>query len=1158
MKFFLQDNFQDRERLSWFFVVAGVIGLIFAVTKFSDAFPAASIDLKLPRQQIQDRARSIASSNGFELKEAMLSTIFDSDDDAKTFLEYKLGLSKANDLMRTIAPTWYWSTRFFHSLNPDDLTVNLAPDGTLIELSEHKQNDPAITSVSVSLDEAQQMCSDYAMSKCAIDLKNYKLASEETSSQGGKVEHTFLWRQERSDLAGAHLDVEMGVTGNRINRFHRFVGTPEPWPAEYRRLRSYNQTLHSVVQGLYYALYVISIIGFFWAVHAGLIRWRFAIFCAMFVGVMFALQGFNSIDSYIHKYPKDVPFDEYVMRHSLDAVWIGLMFGSVTLALAGAAETAYRFCYPAKLAAEAVTKLKGISLKQTITSLTAGCIFFGLCLGWVVLYYVIGTKVGLYTPLENLKEETLSTIFPFWSAMTIGIFAAVHEELLYRVICLSIVRSLLKNFWLANLVQAAAWAFMHTTYPQEPAWTRGAELTVFGFMAGAVLRQYGILACIVSHYLYDAFLGVTPLFNSSVPLLRVEALGAVSPFLLLVVIGICLSKRRQDRAALDELINANLHPVDKLEQSELEPAPAPPFVYRPMTHIVRVWLFLILIATGMVQFTCPKKLVGHNAQFSSSRNLAIANASEYLHKHHVSTQGCVVNAKLENNLDKDSIRYILDNLDLAKTEKLAMMPGRPLIWEVSFDKPEEHKSFVVELDAKAVPQAMEVHFPSVDKGAHLSKSDAQKLVETFVRSEHPELVPFKIASVHKDTLPGRTDYQFTLAIPTFKVASADYLVKIDTVGDVVSGFTYWWDLPDKWSWNRTLDTKHSIRSDYLMQAFMLFLLGGIGWWMIALAKDKKIHWRDAAFAALIMELPYLVQGINRIPQFYSKYDVDTPLNTFIVRAVADSATVLVSYYLLMFLLAAFAMGALKQLQPGMSLQEYFKTAFLPKGRQVLTSRDLWIDAILLGYAASMVVCSAQTLLDSNQPSKYGFLAPLDVVCSSVNTFSPYLNVITRGLNIGLITAACIGILAALDAKYLRNWWVGPLLAALIAFSIPSKENPWSLVPAAFLIISFCLYLLKVLIGKVGRANILAYILCGFSIVVVADIRILRDHALAACQRDVGALAVTLFLPLAFVIYLTFRSLLLPPEPKQETASVTEFPVHDAVSLDQSPEDPAQS
>src|SRR2546426_12575405 len=89
-------------------VILGLIGLAVAIRYYWIAFPEASIDFKVSRPEIEQRARTFLQERGFDLGPYRQLTLFRYDDAAKTYLERELGLAEANRLMSSEINVWRW------------------------------------------------------------------------------------------------------------------------------------------------------------------------------------------------------------------------------------------------------------------------------------------------------------------------------------------------------------------------------------------------------------------------------------------------------------------------------------------------------------------------------------------------------------------------------------------------------------------------------------------------------------------------------------------------------------------------------------------------------------------------------------------------------------------------------------------------------------------------------------------------------------------------------------------------------------------------------------------------------------------------------------------------------------------------------------------
>ncbi len=247
---------------------------------------------------------------------------------------------------------------------------------------------------------------------------------------------------------------------------------------------------------------------------------------------------------------------------------------------------------------ENIFSFKGLRSKPVVLALLVGQLLFLIDLGWVVFYYLMGQKVGFWCPLGVENYEILSGYVPAISAMRVGISASFMEEALYRVVGMSLMMRISGNFWVANLFQAAAWGFMHSTYPQQPFYARGVELTLGGLLDGWILRRYGVIACVSSHYLFDTFLGVKPLFHSADLSLKTTAVLSCLPFVALLAYGASQASKSKDEDA--KLLNRSINETIQVKElDEVEPDEKP-ISYQPIAPQRRLFYFVITVVTRLI------------------------------------------------------------------------------------------------------------------------------------------------------------------------------------------------------------------------------------------------------------------------------------------------------------------------------------------------------------------------------------------------------------------------------------------------------------------------------------------------------------------------------------------------------------------------------
>ena len=103
-------------------------------------------------------------------------------------------------------------------------------------------------------------------------------------------------------------------------------------------------------------------------------------------------------------------------------------------------------------------------------------------------------------------EESVNTLFPWISGAAIGLLASTNEEFTFRLFAIPFFKKFTKSTWIAVIVPAFLWGFLHSNYPQEPAYTRGIEIGLIGIVAGLIMLRWGIMATLIWHYTVDASL----------------------------------------------------------------------------------------------------------------------------------------------------------------------------------------------------------------------------------------------------------------------------------------------------------------------------------------------------------------------------------------------------------------------------------------------------------------------------------------------------------------------------------------------------------------------------------------------------------------------------------------------------------------------------
>src|SRR5438067_13682673 len=109
--------------------MAGVAGALFAYKYFFRAFPEASVNFQISREEALARAQKFVTSLGENVGGYQSTIVFDVDDNGKVYLERELGLQQANRLMSAELNIWFWDVSFFQPEQEEEFRWRVGPAG---------------------------------------------------------------------------------------------------------------------------------------------------------------------------------------------------------------------------------------------------------------------------------------------------------------------------------------------------------------------------------------------------------------------------------------------------------------------------------------------------------------------------------------------------------------------------------------------------------------------------------------------------------------------------------------------------------------------------------------------------------------------------------------------------------------------------------------------------------------------------------------------------------------------------------------------------------------------------------------------------------------------------------------------------------------------
>ena len=495
---------------------AGVVGLVVFLALYGRAFPQAAVELRVSRAQAREIARRYVTERGFDLAGYRSAVAFEADQDALAYFERTLGPERASALAAGSGggvPLWFWAVRWFVPLQPEQFRVHVASSGDVIMFRRWLDEEAAGATLEQSA--GRLVAEEFARAIAAADLSGYEPVGSWSQARRRRTDHEFTWRQKAFNAGGAQLWLQAGLQGERVGAFLRRVKVPDAFVRSLRREQAVGALLSQVSLVVGIALVITAAVVFLEKFRVDDVRWSFALPLAIAAGAAGVLNALNSLPLVEMRYRTELDHRVFLARHVLARLVAVPVLMALALLVGGAGEALARETRPATVAVADALLAGDPAAPGIVESTLAGYAVAGVFLGYLAIFYAAGRRFfGVWLPPQGPYANVLSTPAPFLDPLTVGLTAAVGEELTYRLLAIPLLEKYVHTLWPALLVPAVAWAFGHSRYAVYPVYVRGIELTLAGLAFGYAFVTFGVWTVIVAHYAVNAVVAGMPLVRS--------------------------------------------------------------------------------------------------------------------------------------------------------------------------------------------------------------------------------------------------------------------------------------------------------------------------------------------------------------------------------------------------------------------------------------------------------------------------------------------------------------------------------------------------------------------------------------------------------------------------------------------------------------------
>jgi membrane protease YdiL (CAAX protease family) len=667
----------------------------------------------------------------------------------------------------------------------------------------------------------------------------------------------------------------------------------------------------------------------------------------------------------------------------------------------------------------------------------------GLCMaaahiGFVVLFYLVGRKFGVWAPQDINYTNVVSTAIPWIFPLTIGVYAATSEEFLFRLFAIPLLLRFTRSRFLAVIIPAFVWGFLHSNYPQEPGYIRGIEVGVIGIVAGVVMLRWGILATLVWHYTVDALLISLFLLRSGSLYFRVSgAVVGTGVLIPLAISGAFYLVRRRFEA--DEALLNRAEPL--VETAEPAVVAAKPATARYDALSSRnLGILLGCGVLGVVLLAAVKaETIGDFVRFSTDARQAAAKADEVLRQRKIAPASYKRTATVVERFDGYTNEYLRRQVGIAGANRIYREKVPSAFWRVRYFRDLQKEEYAVILRPDGSLHSVRHELPEKNPGASLTKEEAQARAEAYLREEKKlDFAKWKLVEANSEKRPARTDHTLTWEEiePVAGGAGTDAArvrIEVHVQGDEVSGYRTFIKLPEAWERRQQEQTLASIV--YLVGRIVFF--AGLGILVLVIffmnlkqAAAANIPWRRLGQWALLGLLAAVAIRLNILPLVLAQYPTQFPFKAFVSIVAITNLLVVAFFFSALFFLFGLAW---------FYMSRAFDRERFPawRGMPAVYYRDaFWLalagTGALLGlsrvpYVVSRVWPTAQRALEARFPMG------LDSYFPAVQAMGQAVGHLLYG---GLFLTAYIALAAGFIAGYVRRRWLrfGLVLLGAIALA----------------------------------------------------------------------------------------------------------------------------
>ncbi len=1056
---------------------------------FYRAFPEASIDFRVNRDDAREIAQRFLVAQGDQTAGYRDAASFSYDDDTKTFLEREIGLEKANQLFGSRVRLWRWSYRWFKPQQKEEFRASVTPTGQVAGFAHELAEDAARPAISDS--DSFAAAQRFLQERMHLDFAALEFVDQSTETRPHRVDRTYTWKYRDFDVMAATYRVEVNLAGNEISGYHEYLKIPETWTRDYQKLRSKNELAQTVDTAVMVLLLLGLLITIVIRVRRQDVRWRRASLIGLAGMILSFLSSVNSFPQEAFNYPTTDAFASFAVRLVLQAALTALALGGLLFLFTAGAESVYREAFPSQVSLANLFRGRGLRTKRFLLGAILGVTLTSIFICYQTAFYIAAYKFGAWSPADVPYDNLLNTKFPWLFVLFGGFFPAISEEFLFRMFAIPFLRKLTRSTVFALIAAGYIWGFGHAGYAQQPFFIRGLEVGTGGVALGIIMLRWGILPTLVWHYSVDAMYSAMLLLRSHNLYFQLSGAASAGIIVLPVAVALIAYWRKGGFEPVTGLLNGDEPgPVELPAEAAAE---APSLGYAPLHR--KMWIgALAVLAVGIASLSLPISHLGESPKYKLTPAQALAKSDEFLRGptlamdpsqfHHVTFTDAHW-----SSADSLAGQYFLERKPVSFVASM-FQKYRPIQhWETRYFKPLDQEEVTVSVHPETgAVMGFDHELPEDRPGATLSDDAARALAVAFAQSRGQDVTAMDIKEQTTEKRKARSDHSLAWEARAGDGRNLDqthYRVEVDVAGDRVSAWSAFWKAPEWFERARGSQTFWSIA---LTIARLASTVGLAVFGLICLIRNIRsgvVRWKPSlvigAAAAVLLGTTQLLSS----ELILKNYQTSTPFQIF---QVGEYAGIAMSALLGFIFFAGAAALVISSFPAAL-------TAWRGVNRRLLGPDAA--AALVASIAFGLIAHRLSAFLQDRFPALALFSIDSP---DAIATYAPAVSGVAGAL-MGIVLWSAAAATLALVLRRLKPRWSVPLAFIAVASLVSEDVRTAPEFALHYTIALFTAGLLAVWCWRFARHNYLAYALAFWAAGIESHAVALVGTAIPAIQAQ---------------------------------------------------------